>query len=277
MKPLPKTPLVSIVTPSFNTGRFIEETLRSVRQQGYPRVEHIVLDSESTDETPEVLARFPSVRLIRPAPAGLTEKTNLGFSIAKGDIVAWLCADDYLLPDAIAKAVEALQKNPDAALVYCNFMHVDEHSKELDRPRSKQAGFRDLVEEHCWVPSQTAFMRREALERVGPVSAGYMHVADWDLYIRISKNFPILYIDDWWAASRVRKGQLADVHKYTFWIQARKMTRGYGARFFSPLFWDFWRGKFSRASLLLLRGQFRAFKSKLHDFLVGFVVRLGRH
>jgi glycosyltransferase involved in cell wall biosynthesis len=270
MKPLPELPLVSVVTPSYNTGCFIEETLRSVQMQDYPRVEHIVLDSGSTDETPEVLARFPSVRLIRPAPGGITEKVNHGFSIAHGDIVAWLCADDYYLPGAIAKAVEALRKNPDAALVYCNFLLVDERSIEIDRPRSKQAGFRELVQERNWVPSQAAFMRREALERVGPIAERYLHVSDWDLFIRISREFPILYVDDFWGASRVRKGQLSDVYKYRFWKQARRMTREHGAAFFSPLFLDFWRGKISRAGLMLLRAQFGVFSSKLRDFVVGF-------
>lgn len=273
MKPLPETPLVSIVTPSYNTGRFVEETLRSVQQQDYPRIEHIVLDSGSTDETPEILARFPSVRLIRPAPAAMTDKVNYGFSIAHGDIVAWLCADDYFLPGAVAKAVGALQRNPEAALVYCNFLLVDERSFEIDRPRSKQASSLDLVHERNWVPSQTAFMRREALERVGPIEERYMHVSDWDLFIRISRIFRIVYIDDFWGASRVRKGQLSDVYKYRFWKQARKMTREHGAPFFSPLFWDYWRGKFARAGLMILRGQFGVFNSKLRDFLVGFARR----
>ena len=270
MKPLPELPLVSVVTPSYNTGRFIEETLRSVQEQDYPRIEHIVLDSGSTDETPEILARFPWVRMIRPAPDGLTEKVNHGFSIANGDIVALLCADDYYLPGAIAKAVQALQRNPDAALVYCNFLLVNEQSAEIERPLSKQASFQDLVEERNWVPSQTAFMRREALELVGPLQDRFMHVADWDLFIRISRNFPILYVDDFWGASRVRKGQLSDVHKYRYWKQARRMTREHGAGFFSPLFLDYWRGKTARAGLMLLRGQFGVLSSKLRDFVVGF-------
>jgi len=270
MKPLSETPLVSIVTPSYNTGRFIEETLRSVNEQGYPRVEHIVLDSGSTDETPEILARFPSVRLIAPAPGGLTDKINHGFSIAQGEIVACLNADDYYLPGAIAKAVEALKRNPEAALVYCNFLHVDEHSVEIERMRSKQASFQQLLEERNYVPHQTAFIRREALERVGPLDARYPLVSDWNLWIRIGREFPILYVDDWWGAFRIRQGQLSDIHKYAFWIQGRKMTREHGARFFSPLFWAYWRGKFSRAWLMLRRRQFSVFNSKMRDFFVGF-------
>jgi glycosyltransferase involved in cell wall biosynthesis len=271
MKPLPKTPLVSIVTPSYNTGRYIEETLRSVQMQDYPFVEHIVLDSCSTDETAEILARFPSVRLIRPAPSGMIEKVNQGFSIAKGEVIGWLCADDCYLPGAIAKAVEALKRNPDAVVVYSNHLIVDEDSVEIRRVRSKQASFRELMDEWNLVPQHGAFMRREALERVGPLDSRYPLVADWDLWIRISKEFPIHYVDDWWGAFRIHRGQLSDVHKYAAWKQARKMTREeHGAPFFSPLFWDYWRAKFSRAGVMVFRGQFAVFSSKLRDFVVGF-------
>ncbi|MEJ7929727.1 glycosyltransferase [Ramlibacter sp. AN1015] len=273
MKPLPETPLVSIITPSYNTGRFIEETLRSVQVQDYPRIEHIVLDSWSTDQTPEILERFPSVRLIRPAPPDLTGKMNMGIMIAKGDIVSILCADDYLLPGAVTKAVNALKQNKDIAIVYCNFLSVDENSVEIERLRSKQASFRDLVDERNWIPSQTAFIRREAVECVGTFQERYMHVCDWDLFIRISKLFAILYVDDSWGAARVRKGQMSDVHKYAFWRQARWMTRGHGAPFFSRLFLDFWQGKLVRAAAMLRSGHFAEFKSKLRDLINGFAHR----
>jgi glycosyltransferase involved in cell wall biosynthesis len=270
VKPLPPTPLVTIVTPSYNTGRFIEETLRSVQEQDYPRIQHIVLDSGSTDQTPEILARYPSVRLISPAPGGITEKVNHGFMLADGEILAWINADDYYLPGAVTKAVAALQEHPEAGLVYCNYLHVDEGSVEVDRERSKQAGFRELIEERNYVPHQTAFFRREALDRVGEVNTRYPLVQDWDLWIRISKEFPIVHVDDWWAAFRVSRGQRSDVHKYAFWSQGRKMTREHGAPFFSPLFWDYWRGKVSRAARMVRRGEFRTFASKLRDFARGF-------
>ncbi|GAB2582931.1 hypothetical protein GCM10027034_13730 [Ramlibacter solisilvae] len=270
MKPLPKTPLVSVVTPSYNTGRFIEETLRSVGDQGYPRIEHIVLDSGSTDQTPEILARFPALRVISPAPAGLTAKMDHGFALAQGDIVGWLCADDCYLPGAIARAVEALKQHPEAGMVYCNFLHVDEDGVEIDRERSRQAGLRELLEERNYVPTQGAFIRREALERAGvSVDGRYPLVCDWELWIRISKLYPILHVDDWWGAFRVRRGQLSDIHKYEYWIQGRRMARGHGASFFSPMFWNYWGGKAWRAGLMLLKGRFRAFNSKLRDLVAG--------
>lgn len=270
MKELPEAPLVSVVTPSLNTGRFIEETLRSVQAQDYPRVEHTVLDSGSTDETHAILARFPSVRVIAPAPGGLTEKVNLGFSLAEGEILAWLNADDFYLPGAITKAVAALRANPDSALVYCNYLHVDENSVEIDRERSKQAGFRELIQERNYVPHQTVFFRREVLEAIGELDTRFPLVQDWDFWIRISKEFPIVYVDDWWGAFRVSRGQRSDVHKYAFWSQGRRLSRLHGGSFFSPLFWSYWRGKLTRALRMLARGDLRTFAWKLRDFVRAF-------
>ena len=166
LPPLPPEPLVSIVTPSYNTGRFIEETLQSVADQDYPRVEHIVLDSGSTDETPEILARYPSVQVVTD-PRGVTAKVNRGFELARGEVVAWINADDFYLPGAVSKAVATFLAEPETALVYCNYLDVDEESVEIARRPSRQCTAAELVDEWNWVPHQTAFFRRDALEAVG--------------------------------------------------------------------------------------------------------------
>lgn len=266
MRTLPQTPLVTVVTPSFNTGRYIAETLRSVRDQTYPHVEHIVLDSGSTDETLEVLKQFPSIKLIAGAPAGLCEKLNLGFSLARGDVVAWLCADDYYLPEAIAKAVEALKQNPDAALVYCNDLRVDENSVELRRSRRRQTEHRQLVQDQNYVPPQTVFIRREALDAVGPVDVRFPLVADWDLWIRISQRFAIHYVDDWWAAFRERPGQLSETYRFSAWLQGRQMTRRHGATFFLPRSWAYWRRMLSGFAVITRVKASRAIQSRLRRF-----------
>lgn len=263
MTPLPQTPFVSIVTPSYNTGRYIEETLRSVREQAYPHVEHIVLDSGSTDETLEILARFPSVTVIRDAPAGMCEKVNLGFSLARGDVVAWICADDYYLPGAIGKAIDALKENPDAALVYCNSLHVDERSMELRRTRRQPTGHRQLVQDQNQIPHPTVFIRREALDAVGPLDVRFPLVCDWDLWIRISRRFALLYVDDWWAAYRERADQLSQTHRMTAWLQGRRMTRAHGADFFLPHSWTYWRRMISSFAALVRARTFRIIHSRL--------------
>jgi glycosyltransferase involved in cell wall biosynthesis len=265
-RPLPQRPLVSIVTPSYNTGRYIAETLRSVRDQTYRRVEHIVLDSGSTDGTLEILAQFPSVTVIKNAPAGMCEKMNLGFSLAQGEVVAWLCADDYYLPGAISKAIDALKENPGAALVYCNDLRVDQHSAEIRKMPCRQTGHQELVQDQNYIPLPTVFMRREALEAIGPVSVRFPLVADWDLWIRISRRFPILHVDDWWAAFREHASQLSDNYRFTAWLQGRQMTRTHGADYFLPPSWTYWRRMIARAAFILHARASRAIDSKLRVF-----------
>jgi hypothetical protein len=271
VNPLPDVPLVSIITPSYNTGAFIEETLRSVEQQDYPRVEHIVLDSGSTDGTLDILARHPSVRLVAQAPQGLSAKINHGFSLARGEIVGWLNADDLYLPDAISKAVAALQRNPDAGLVYCNFLWVDEQGVEMDRLRTRQASWRELLA-RLYIPQESTFVRREALAQVGPVETRYPLVQDWELWVQISKKMPIHYVDDWWSAARVRDGQRSDLYKFDFWLQARKMTREHGGSLI-PLFCDYWGTKLGRAARMLRKGEYGRLSSKLQKH----VASVGRH
>ncbi|TFZ03664.1 glycosyltransferase [Ramlibacter humi] len=269
MNPLPDLPLVSIVTPSWNTGPYIGDTLRSVQAQDYPRVEHLVLDSGSTDETDAVLARFPSIHLVRPAPAGLVPKVNLGFAMARGDVVGWLCSDDYYLPGAIGKAVDVLRNNPDVGLVYCNDLLVDSRGVEMRRVRSRQVTHSELVLDRNWVPHATVFMRREALDLAGPLDPRYPMVCDWDLWIRMSKRFPILFVDDWWGAFRVRDDQRSNVHKYESWKEAWKMTREHGAGYFSPYFRNYWRAKLVRAAVMVGRGEFQVAGAKLRDLVTG--------
>lgn len=259
-------PLVSIVTPSFNTGAFIEASIQSVEQQDYPCIEHIVLDSGSTDGTLDVVARHPAVLLVTPAPQSVSEKMNLGFSKARGEIVAWMNADDLYLPGAISKAVDALTRNPGVAVVYCNSLQVDERGVEIGRERTKQASWQEMLA-HGYIPAGSAFVRREALERVGLVDTRYPLVQDWDLFLRISKQFPTLYIDDWWSAFRIRQGQRSDLYTHDFWIQARKMTKEHGGGFF-PLFQDYWGTKLGRAGRMVRNGEFRRLRSKLSKYIL---------
>lgn len=265
LPPLPPEPLVSIVTPSYNTGRFIEETLQSVADQDYPRVEHIVLDSGSTDETPEILARYPSVQVVTD-PRGVTAKVNRGFELARGEVVAWINADDFYLPGAVSKAVATFLAEPETALVYCNYLDVDEESVEIARRPSRQCTAAELVDEWNWVPHQTAFFRRDALEAVGGLDPRYELVQDWELWIRLAKSFPIRYVDDYWAAFRISRGQRSDVKKYVYWREAREMTRSHGGRLLSPLVREHYGGKARRALRLVSSGQLGTFAGKLRDF-----------
>jgi glycosyltransferase involved in cell wall biosynthesis len=119
----PEPPLVSIVTPSLNQGGFIEEAILSVVEQDYPRLEHIVVDGGSVDETLEILRRYTHLRWVSEPDNGQATAINKGFRMASGAILGWLNADDYLLPGAVAAAVQVLSETG-CALVHGGWRQV---------------------------------------------------------------------------------------------------------------------------------------------------------
>src|SRR5262249_45140624 len=126
------TPLVSIVTPSFNQGRFIRETIESVLLQDYPNLEYMVIDGGSTDETVSILERYRDRFFWVSEPdRGQAHAINKGWKRAKGDILAWLNSDDMYLPGAISNAARYLVDHPEIGLVYGDGYHVAEDGRML--------------------------------------------------------------------------------------------------------------------------------------------------
>src|ERR1700743_3653163 len=102
---------ISIITPSYNQGQFIEDAIRSVLDQGYPDFEHIVIDNCSTDGTLDVLRRYPHVRWVSEPDGGQSAALNKGLRLSTGDVLAWLNCDDFYLPGAFHTAAAALLRD----------------------------------------------------------------------------------------------------------------------------------------------------------------------
>ena len=113
-------PLVSIVTPSYNQGQFIEETIRSVLLQGYPNLEYIIIDGGSTDNSVEIIRKYEPwlAYWVSEPDNGQSEAINRGWSISQGDILAWLNSDDMYTQNAIQTAVSTLQRHPEMTMIY---------------------------------------------------------------------------------------------------------------------------------------------------------------
>jgi glycosyltransferase involved in cell wall biosynthesis len=195
-----------VITPSFNQAEFIRETIESIWSQDYPNLEHIVIDGGSTDGTVEILNEYTRMgkrfRFISEPDRGQSDAINKGLQMAKGEIIGWLNSDDVYLPGAISKAVEALSEHTDWAVVYGNAFHVNQNNYILNRYPIKPFDRKHLFE-FCIICQPAAFVRKDVFEAVGGVDETLHFCMDYDLWIRISKDYPIGYIDEDLANSRL--------------------------------------------------------------------------
>ena len=116
---------ISIITPSLNMGRFLEQSIQGVLYQNYSNWEHIVIDGGSQDETLAILKKYPHLKWISEPDRGLSDALNKGIRMATGDIIGWCCADDYYLPGAFKVCIDSFQNDPTLMFLYGDYRRID--------------------------------------------------------------------------------------------------------------------------------------------------------
>jgi glycosyltransferase involved in cell wall biosynthesis len=189
---VPMFPKISVVTPSFNQGRFLEKTILSVLNQGYPNLEYIIIDGGSTDNSVEIIKRYEQhLTYWESEPdRGQSHAINKGFARATGDIFAWLNSDDWYEPGALQKVAEVFTANPEAGAVVGAGNMVDEVGNEvlLCEPfEVTVASLYGWVDRFFWQPS--CFFTRKAWESSGPLDEGLHFAMDLDLWFKIAASW----------------------------------------------------------------------------------------
>jgi glycosyltransferase involved in cell wall biosynthesis len=201
------SPLVSIITPSYNQAEFLEQTIQSVLLQDYAPMEYIVIDGASSDGSLEIIHRYTD-RLawwLSEPDRGQAEAINKGFQQAQGEIVAWLNSDDLYLPGAVAEAVAALEADPALGMVYGDAITIDSHGRPLNRLTFGDWGLAELTAFRI-ICQPAVFVRRTALEQAGFLDPAYHFMLDHHLWLRIARMAPIQHISQTWAAARYHPG-----------------------------------------------------------------------
>lgn len=194
---------VSIVTPSYHQAQYIEQTLCSVLQQGYTPLEYFVLDGGSSDGSVEIIQRY-AVQLsgwVSEKDKGQADAINKGLRLTDGEIVAWLNSDDYYLPGAIARAVEVFKQHPEAGLVYGDVLSVDASGQPFNLQTFQPYTLADLMSFRI-ISQPAVFMRRSVLEQVGLLDESYHLLLDHQLWLRMARLAPMVYVNETWAAAR---------------------------------------------------------------------------
>lgn len=201
-------PLVSVLVGCYNHSRFVVETLDSIREQTYPRLELIVWDDASQDGSAEIikrwLASYPKQAVFtqNTANLGLCKCLNTALCAASGKYVALIAADDVWLPDKIERHVTILENAPpDVGVVYSDALIMDEESVVKDNTYQKKsypecagaAGklFDKLYKEN-FIPAPTALVRKKCFERVGCYDENLVF-EDWDMWLRISREYSFAF------------------------------------------------------------------------------------
>lgn len=186
--------LVTVVIPCYNQARFLGEAIESVARQSHLHREVIIIDDGSTDDTALVAARYADVQLLRQANRGLAAARNRGLSAARGAYVVFLDADDRLLPRALECGLRRLAAQPDAAFAYGLYLSISADGTPISyshRPCVEKEHYLYLLQANYIGMHAAVTYKREALDAVGGFNERLAACEDYDLYLRITRRFPI--------------------------------------------------------------------------------------
>jgi glycosyltransferase involved in cell wall biosynthesis len=190
-------PLVSIVTPTYNQARFLEETILSVLGQDYPRIEHIVIDGGSVDGTLDVIREYAG-RLAfwtSERDQGQADAINKGFRMIRGDVFAYINSDDTYVPGAVSRAVRWFAEHPDVEMICGDANLIDEEGRVLDVLRGRGFDYRAFVcQKAGFINQPSTFMRRSVLAKAGFLNPSLYYNLDFEYWLRVGRVCRIEYV-----------------------------------------------------------------------------------
>lgn len=188
-----KIPLVSIITPSYNKGPFIEETILSIKNQNYPNLEHIIIDGGSSDNSIEIIKKYHgtyNMKWVSEHDEGQSDAINKGWGMANGEILGYLNADDTYMPWTIESAVKHLMENPNVCMVYGDCNIINEDNNILNHHQAREFNLKEIVM-GISAPTPTLIFHRELLNYVGLLEQNLCISWDCEFWLRVGLNFKV--------------------------------------------------------------------------------------
>ena len=203
----PTLPKISIVTPSYNQGQFLERTILSVLNQNYPNLEFIIIDGGSTDGSVEIIKKYEKYLAywVSEKDNGQTHAINKGFKMATGQLIGWQNSDDIYLPRSFYKIARKSFENPNADLVFGNKYGIDENDNIIRDTRYVSFNYKTLLYEGSALSNQSAFWKKELLDTVGLLDEKFKFCMDYDFWVRAAKDSELLLLRDYLGCLRNHK------------------------------------------------------------------------
>jgi glycosyltransferase involved in cell wall biosynthesis len=224
----------TIVTPSYNKGKYIERTISSVlkQQQFGIDLEYLVIDNFSTDETNFILDKYtnsdPALSIIQQRDKGQFDAINQGWLKGNGDILSWLNADDIYLDNVLIKIEKFFNAHPTVMAVYGEAIYIDQNDQLIGSVTNIRNYNQKHLLSHDFLTQPAVFIRREVFDRVGLLSPRYRYVFDWEYWINISKIYNFVRIPDLIAGYRITGDNLTTTGKYRRLREMLDLTWRYG-------------------------------------------------
>ncbi|MBF0463624.1 MAG: glycosyltransferase [Nitrospirae bacterium] len=221
----------SVVTVSYNQGKYIEETIVSVLRQDYPDFEHIIIDGGSTDNTLDILRSYPHLIWVSERDEGQADAINKGFKMATGDVIAWINSDDYHYPGAYHKVAAAFKDNPEASVIYGDCLYYFENSAEHYVNINSELDFEKMLRywSHNVPPNQpSVFFKRGLLEEFGNIDTSLKYMMDYDLFLRFAQKHKFYYIPETLSVYRFHKESKSGFANWSvFYPETREIYKRY--------------------------------------------------
>jgi len=199
-------PCISILTPSYNQGEYIERNILSVLHQQYPNTEHIIIDGGSNDQTIPILKKYRHLKWISEKDEGQSDALIKGLSLSSGEIIGWLNSDDYYLDGVFWDLVQWMS-DPTVNWIYGRLKFNYEESGLIEEKKRTVITYRSLLKNPFIVQQPNTFFRKSFIDTNGWVNKNYHMIMDYDLWIRYSKINSPVSVPKYYSVFSVHKGQ----------------------------------------------------------------------